>query len=79
MSALIDTEAIISKQMTQEIFEQYDDDDGGSLDHDEIQTLFRSNKLFQLLVRKEDIQGLIKDIDKNEDGNIDFDEFGDMV
>lgn len=62
-----------------DIFKEYDDDNGGSLDHDEIQTLFRSNKLFKKLVRKEKIVDLIKDIDVDGDGNLDFDEFQALV
>ena len=61
------------------VFEKYDDDNSGALDHDQIQSLFRANKLMKKLVRKEEIQALIKDIDVNGDGEVDFDEFQAMV
>lgn len=57
------------------VFEEYDEDNGGSLDHDEIKCLFSSNPLFKKLVNKEQITDLIKDIDINGDGDVDFEEF----
>jgi len=40
MEAIVDTNSIISKDQMRETFEKYDEDNGGSLDHEEIQVLF---------------------------------------
>ena len=47
MAAIVGTNFLIDKKTQQDIFEEYDDDHGGSLDHDEIQSLFRTNRLFK--------------------------------
>lgn len=79
MAALVDTNSLIPKELQLKIFEEADEDNGGSLDHDEIQTLFRSNKLMKTLVRKDEIFALIRDIDANGDGEVDFEEFQEMI
>lgn len=75
MAAIVDTNSVVDQKLQREIFDEYDEDNGGTLDHDEIQSLLRASKLFKELVRKEDIAGLIKDIDANGDGEVDFEEF----
>ena len=51
------------------------DGNGGRLDHDEIQTLFSSGKLFKRHVGKEEMAAFVKDIGANGDGDVDFEEF----
>ena len=55
MTAIVDTKKIMDLESMKKVFEKYDDDNSGALDHDQIQSLFRANKLMKKLVRKEEI------------------------
>ena len=79
MAALTDINSIITEDQIKETFEKYDEDDGGSLDYHEIQTLFTSMPLLSKIVSRELIVPLIKDIDVNGDGDVDTEEFQAMV
>ena len=66
MAAIVDINLVITDQQIRDTFDKYDDDNSGSLEYEEMELLFKC-KLFNKLVPKHQIAGLIGDIDVNGD------------
>lgn len=66
-----------------EIFQKYDIDKNGVLDHDEVQEAIRDmNSHLELLgldLSDKDIEQMIQRADKNQDGKIQIDEFVNLM
>ncbi|KAL4466461.1 hypothetical protein ABPG73_019079 [Tetrahymena malaccensis] len=65
---------MLSKEKLQMAFKMFDKDNNGSLTVDEIRKLFNSH-----IQDDEVIKDIIKEVDKNQDGQISFAEFRDMM
>eukprot|EP01083_Nonionella_stella_P069115 184082_1 len=66
----------MSEEEMQSVFDQFDEDGGGSIDCDELQNAL---KLMGQELSKEEVDQLFKQIDTNGDGEIDYEEFKVMV
>ncbi len=76
ITSAINKEKVLSKQNLELAFKTFDKDKSGKISIEEIGQIFNQTRAG---VDKAVFEGMIKDADKNGDGEISFDEFRDIM
>ena len=78
IAATLDSQVYLKEEYLRAAFDMFDRDGSGKIDKDEICKLLHGEDL-QKLVSQDSIEKAIREVDQNGDGEIDFEEFKQMM
>lgn len=78
IAATIDAQIFMREENLRTAFQMFDTDNSGKIDASEVKTLLEGED-FKDQISKEQLNRIIKEVDANGDGEIDFEEFLSMM
>ena len=78
IAATLDSQIYMKEEYLKAAFNMFDKDGSGKIDNDEVLELLRGDEL-KILASKDSVAKALKEIDGNGDGEIDYEEFKEMM